>query len=304
MRLKFKNAGLSGLARALCLVLVTLTISGCAAITKMTVRTGSGAFAASAMEMMVELMMDSKSAALAKDGMASHLLLVTALSEQHPDNLELQNKAVFLYTTYGMMLEVENPEYASKLYTLANKYGMRALSTHKKFRQGINSGEKVDNLVKLLDKRYVEALYWTASSKMLYLILHVDDKHSQLEVPESVSMVKRAMELDPTYLFGSPQLFIACYYALIPEFLVAGGGPENAAKMFEEARKVTDGKNLMVDLYEARFFAVTMGDKEKFERLLNRIIEAGPDILPGGTILNDYAKIQARHCLSIKDEIF
>ncbi len=266
--------------------------------------TGSSIFAGPTIHMMVDELMDTDNVRLVREGIGGAMVLISALADMHPKDLEIQSKAAYLNCCYGLLVEKEDPRFASQLYNIARTCGIRALRTNGKFRDGLDSGEKVGKLVGHLGKDYVEPLVWTASAQMLYLLQNRNDFEAQLEVPESLEMVKRAMEIDPDYLFGTSQMFIAIYYALIPEFMGVGSGPTSSAKMFQQARDVTGGKNLMVDLYEARFLSINIGDRQRFTFLLNRILETDPRVLEGGVLLNDFAQKQARYWLDQETELF
>ncbi|MBI9076204.1 MAG: hypothetical protein JEZ02_12400 [Desulfatibacillum sp.] len=283
------------------LVLAMMTGSGCI---KTAVRTGVHLSAVPVMDMMMASLLDSPSSALLKDGMASNVLLVTALAEMDPANQGLLSKTCFLYTAYGMMVEDQDPAYAVELYTIAKGYGMRSLQCDKAFAKGMAEGRKIPELTGALGEKYMETLCWTGLAYGLYLMQNMDDPMALMDMPDCVAMVQRSMDLDDTYMFGVGKAFMGGYYAMLPEFLGLGGGPDASKAMFEEARKVSDGKFLMVDVFEARFLSTYVDDQDRFDLLLNRVIEADSSALSGGEGLNDLAKVKAEYFLSIKDTLF
>ena len=283
------------------LALVMMTGSGCV---KTAVKTGVHLGAVPVMDMMMDSLLDSPSSALLKDGMASNVLLVTALAEMDPQNQGLLSKTCFLYTAYGMMVEDQDPKYAVELYSIAKEYGMRSLKTDKAFAQGMEGGKKIPELTPLLGKKYMETLCWTGLAYGLFLMQNMDDPMALMDMPDCVAMVQRSMDLDDTYMFGVGKAFMGGYYAMLPEFLGLGGGPEASKAMFEEARKVSDGKFLMVDVFEARFLSTYVDDQERFDSLLKGVLEADSAALEGGQGLNDLAKVKAEYYLSIKDILF
>ncbi len=284
-----------------CMVLVMMTGSGCI---KTAVKSGVHFGAVPVMEMMMETLLNSPSSQLLKDGMPSNVLLVTALAEMDPDNQALLSKTCFLYTAYGMMVEDEDPGYAVELYTIAKEYGMRSMKTDKTFAKGLAEGKKIPELTGGLGKKYMENLCWTGLAYGLFLMQNMDDPMALMDMPDCVAMVQRSMELDETYMFGVGKAFMGGYYAMLPEFLGLGGGPDASSAMFEEARKISDGKFLMVDVFEARFLSTYVDDQERFDMLLNRVLEADVTALDGGAGLNDLAKTKAEYFLSIKDTLF
>ena len=97
---------------------------------------------------------------------------------------------------------------------------------------------------------------------------------------------------------------MASYYAMVPEHLGLGGGPQNSKAMFEEARAVADGKFLLVDLFEARFLAASTDDKELFEKRLEHVLSADSKSLAGGRLLNQLAKMKAKIYKRNQDQFF
>lgn len=285
-----------------------LGLAGCSDFmtksTQMTVHNGARVFAGPTMELILEASLNVKSSRLVKEGMAGNLLAALAIADMHPNNLKIQSKTAFFLASYGLLVEDDDPEYACKLYEMAQHHGVLAMCTDSAFRRGFESGLKPADLVRHLDHRYVEAMAWTANAQVFYLLLNMNDKIAQLEVPHSVAMIRRVIELDPDYMHGSCKVFLASYYSIIPEFLGVGGGPKNAEAMFEEARKASDGKFLIVDLYEARFLAATLGDRVQFRKLLNKVLSSDPDILEGATLLNSFAQAKARLYLEHEEEFF
>jgi hypothetical protein len=257
-----------------------------------------------AIQMMVKKISDTGSARLAQDGMAGQLLLVTALAEVAPNNKKLLGQTAFLYASQGMFVEDTDVEYAKEMYRIGKSYGMRALMTNRRFRKAYDSGKKIPEIVGLLGKEYVQALTWTGLNAGLEIIHNMDNPLALMAMPDAVAMIKRSVELDPNYFYGTGTLFLGAYNALTPEFLGLGGGPDASAKKFEEARKIEGGKFLLVDVFEARYLATFVDDQEKFAKLLNRVIEADSAALPGGRLMNELAKMKARIYLERKNEFF
>ncbi|MFP4477141.1 MAG: TRAP transporter TatT component family protein [Desulfatibacillaceae bacterium] len=256
------------------------------------------------LQMLVKEISDTKSAHLARDGMAGQLLLVTALCEMSPHNRDLLATTAFLYSAEGMFKEDTDLVMAKEMYKIGEDYGMRALKTNKKFRQALEEGKKIPEVVDLLDEDYVPALTWAGMNLGLGIVHNMDNPMALMAMPDAIALIKRSVELDPDYYYGTGTLFLGAYYALTPAFLGLGGGPENSAKKFDEARALTDGKFLLVDVFEARYLATFVDDQERFEALLNHVLEADASQLPGGRLLNELAKLKAELFLEQKNQFF
>jgi hypothetical protein len=241
---------------------------------------------------------DTGSARLVKEGISGDLLLITALVEMSPDNPKLLSQCAFFYAANGLFVEDEDPRFASELYKIGKEYGLRALKTNKKFRKGIESGQKFSDLVKNLDDRYIEAITWTAANMGLYMFLNMEDWNAFLDLVDMLALVNRSIELDGNYFYGFGKLYTGIIYSFLPPLLCSECGEKPAQKMFKEARQVTDGKLLLVDFYEARFLSTLKKDEKQFEALMKRVMEGDSQALKGGRLLNELAKLKAEYALN------
>lgn len=276
-------------------------LSGCA---RSTVRYGINYAGPELVNGMVEGIQNSKSIVLAKEGFAGNLLMITGLVEMTPDNRELLDKCAFLYCAYGMFMEDEDPEYAKTLYTIGKDYGMRSLKQKDLIRNALLSGEKPHEILHLFGPDDVPALSWTSFNWGLFMMLSLDDPMALMGMADTIAMVKRSVELDPDFFFGVGKAFLAAYYAMVPEYLGLGGGPENALSMFQEAEAVTNGKFLLVDVFKARYYASTLDDLDLYRNLLEKVLEADPGTLDGGRLLNELAQVKAGFYLQNEDQYF
>lgn len=253
---------------------------------------------------MVDKITDTKSARLVKDGIAGQVLSVTAITESQPNNLRLLKECSMLYCVYGLFVEDEDPEYAKELYSIGKEYGLRGLKQDSKFIEGLEDGKKISELVDNLDEKYGDALCWAGLNWGLWLILNLNNPAVLVEMPDAVAVVKRSIALDETYFYGVGKIFIGAYYARVPSFLDPEGGPENSRKMFQEARSISDGKFLLVDLFEARFLATAINDQDLFKKRLNEILSADSGGLKGIYLVNELSKMKAKHYLEHQDALF
>ena len=247
---------------------------------------------------------DTGNPRLAKEGLAGQVLLITALTEMSPDNLRLLKECAFAYCSYGLFVEDEDPEYAKTLYATGKEYGLRALKQNSRFAKGLQKGKKISELTDILGKKYTGALCWAGLNGGLLLTLNLDDPGALMEMADIVAMVKRSIALNENYYYGVCKIFLGAYYSMIPSYLDEDGGEENARKMFQEARKSSDGKFLLVDLFEAKFLATTIDDEALFEKGLNHILSSPSDEPKGVRLINELTKIKAQYYLNRQKELF
>jgi hypothetical protein len=124
------------------------------------------------------------------------------------------------------------------------------------------------------------------------------------EMGDIISVVKRSIELDETYFYGIGKVFMGAYYALVPTFLEPAAGAENSAKMFQEARSVSDGKFLLVDLFEARFLATKLNDQDLFQKRLKAVLSADAEALENAGLINRLSKTKADYYLKHQGDYF
>ena len=241
---------------------------------------------------------------LLKNELIGHLSSLSAKVEESPNNLQLLRESAQLYLTYGFLIEDVDPEQAKELYTKGREYGLRALKQDNQCREGLESGKRISELVGDLGEEYKEALCWTGLNGGLWLFLNMNDPSIMSEMGDVISVVKRSIELDETYFYGIGKIFMGAYYALVPTFLEPAAGPENSAKMFQEARSVSDGKFLLVDLFEARFLATKINDQELFQKRLKAVLSADAEALKDASLINRLSKMKADYYLRHQADFF
>jgi hypothetical protein len=285
------------------IVMASLIMSGCTSVQRMSTKMGIN-MGAPVVSLMIDVLKDTKSGRLAEKGFAGQLLMLTGMVELAPNNFRLLNDTSFLYCAYGIFMEDKEPQFAKELYDIGYEYGMRALKQNRKFRLGIEDGKKISELVPHLGKKYVPSLVWTALNKGLWIVLNMDDPEALMGMADTIALIKRSIELDETFYFGAGKMFLGAYYAMIPEYLGLGGGPENSEKMFKEARQATNGKFLLVSVLEARYLATTIDDRDMFEERLNFVLESDSGAIKGVRLINELSKMKARHYLNSIDKFF
>jgi hypothetical protein len=110
------------------------------------------------------------------------------------------------------------------------------------------------------------------------------------------------LELDETYHYAGPHLFLGAFYGSRSKLL--GGDPEKARKHFIKSLTLTSSRFLMSRVLYAKTYAVQVQDRNLFEDQLKAVIETPSDILPEQRLANEVAKIKARRLLKLLGELF
>ena len=115
-------------------------------------------------------------------------------------------------------------------------------------------------------------------------------------------MMRRVLELDETFYFGSAHLFYAVYYG--DRSPAIGGDPEKAKESIDKVDKLNDGKFLMTKFYLARYYAYPKQDVKLYKQALQEVIDAPEDIYPGEEAATALAKSRAKRWLAQADMLF
>ena len=109
------------------------------------------------------------------------------------------------------------------------------------------------------------------------------------------------MSIDPAYDNGGAYLYLGVINSIRPASL--GGKPEEGKAYFDKALELSQGKNQMVRVLYAQFYARLVFDKELHDKLLNDVLAADP-IAPRLTLINTLAKVKAKALLESGKDYF
>lgn len=193
---------------------------------------------------------------LAKDGLPAFLLLLDGLLESDSDNSRLLMSAAQAYSAYAMaFVEDEDPERAVKLYWKARNYAARVLwRSNKRIKEAWDKPfEEFAAAVAKAPKKDVPALFWTASCWASWISANTDSVDALADLSMVECLMRRALELDETYQYGGPHLFMGVYHAVRPKQL--GGDLRLARKHFERAAEIAGPDYLIAKVYFAKYYA-------------------------------------------------
>ncbi|MDY6856548.1 MAG: TRAP transporter TatT component family protein [Thermodesulfobacteriota bacterium] len=289
----------------ICLVLTFfLGVSGCAYIGERVAKKSIRTFFKMTHDDLIKHILLIDSDMLAREGIGGAGLITMLINGFVYDHREVNSLNALIYAAYGILVEYEDPKYAMYLYQRAREYGMLSLQNNKKFREGLERGEKIHKLVHHMGKEYTGPLLFTSLAWGLQVMLDPDDMFELVNMPDIIAMVDRSIELDEGYLYGLGLTFKGAYYAFVPEFMGLGGGPESSKATFDKAMEKSNGMLVLADTFRARYWATLMKDEEMFDTLLKKTIELPRNYFPEGTLLNELARWKARDYLKSKDEWF
>jgi tetratricopeptide (TPR) repeat protein len=190
---------------------------------------------------------------------------------------------------------------ASKLFLRCMNYGLKLLP--KKWGEAITGDlETFKALVAKAGKGKIKGMFWTAFGLGSAINMNRDDIEMIAHLPKAKAMLERVIELDPDFQWGMPYIALGMMNSALGKAL--GGKPELAKEYFEKARAVTDGKFLMVNVMQARTYAVINQDRKLFRKLLIDTLTTNPAVFPDQRLANELAHHKARRYLSQEKDWF
>ena len=189
-------------------------------------------------------------------------------------------------------------------YVRSEEYAFRALAkSNKTFKQPrVIEIAEFEKALQKLKKKQVEPLFWAAYAMGRGISLQKDDPMQVIDLARVELMMRRVIELDETFYFGSAHLFYAVYYGDRSPSI--GGDPEKAKEHIDYVDKLNDGKFLMSKFYLARYYAYPKQDVKLYKRVLQEVIDAPQDIFPGEEAATSLAKSRAKRWLAQADMLF
>ncbi|HDZ90689.1 MAG: hypothetical protein JRF51_06930 [Deltaproteobacteria bacterium] len=235
---------------------------------------------------------------LAGQSLPAELKLMEGLLKNAPENRELLTALCMGFTGYAMLfVEEQDPERASRLYLRARGYGLRAL--------GIKDNAPLQTITKRLGsiaKKGIRPLFWVTMSWNGWINLNLDRPDALGQLGTAEKCLKRVMEIDPRYFYGSPYIVEATMLAARPKIL--GGDAERAKELFVEAVSVTKGRFFLAQYHYARYYAVRVQDRDLFMGLIREVERASPDGLKEACLINSAMKKRMKALEKQVDELF
>ena len=241
--------------------------------------------------------------ALVSQAVPTFLLLLEGLLEGNPDDPNLLRAAAEFYTSYGVLVELEDRDRARQLYRRAKTYGLRALAQDRNIRPLLHAPyADFVHIREHLEPRDVSLVFWAGSSWGAWIAASTASMEALADLPKVILLMEWVLENDESFHGGSPHVFLGMYHASLPPAL--GGNPKKAREHFDRALEISQNQDLMVHVQMARYYARQVFDRELYESLLRQVLALPADQVPGLTLQNMAARQMALKLLQETDEIF
>ena len=189
-------------------------------------------------------------------------------------------------------------------YVRAEGYAFKVLAkSHIAFRAPRNVDiPTFEKALKRINKKQVEPLFWAAYAIGRGISLQKDDPMQIIDLGRVELMMRRVLELDETFYYGSAHLFYTVYYG--DRSTSIGGNPEKAKEHIERVDEINNGKFLMSKYYLARYYALPIQDAKLYKQALQEVLDAPMDIYPGEEAATSLAKSRSKRWLDQIDMLF
>lgn len=227
------------------------------------------------------------------------------LNPKDPEVWTRLARAVYLKADGFLSFEKDSSDEAMKRFLNMHErgivYAKRALLAYSpEFQKKMQADEKMEEAVKVLDKKAAPALYWMASNygkwgvaKGFTTILKYKD------------LIKNVMEtvlkLDQDYFFTAANRYFGAYYAKTPSF--AGGDMKKSKEHFETSLKKSP-QYFGTKVLMAEYYAKKEDDKALFEKLLNEVLKGDPNVDPKCAPENRIEQRKAKALMAKIDDLF
>lgn len=237
-----------------------------------------------------------------RDGLPAYLLLLDAQVQGNPANAATLRAAAGLYASYAGSF-VDDPARAARLAARARDYARRAtcLDLQALCAQLDRPFDAFAAAVGATQDARTDALYGLAVAWAAWIQTHSEDYGAIADIPKVEALLQRVVERRPRHDRGMPWVYLGVLRSLRPE--AVGGRPEQGRQAFEQAVRLSDGRNLMAKTLYARHYARLVFDQALHDRLLREVLAAEPRH-PGFTLANVLAQRQARELLRTSPDYF
>jgi len=187
---------------------------------------------------------------------------------------------------------------ARRLYLRGHGYGISGLeASYTGFRTNLEKDPRT--AVRVLKKKDLPLLYWTAASLGLAISASRDNVSMLARIPEVEALLAHALELDEKWRDGALHEF-----AIVLASAKTGQADYEAmTHHYQRALELSKGKNAGLFVTYAEAAAVPRQQKAEFQTLLERAISIAPEDHKDMRLMNELAQRRARWLLSQIDDL-
>ncbi len=239
---------------------------------------------------------------IARLGTPAYLVLIDGFIESDPDDVAMLSAGSELYSAYAGAFVKDNKR-SKRLTQKAFDYGHRALCLQQSNTCDMDRLPHAEfvSVAHTIEKDHIASLYSYAMSWISWIQARRDNLSAVANLPKAQSALEHVLTLGEDFKQGGAHLYLGVLHSLIPPSV--GGKPEIARGHFERALELSEGRNQMVRVLYAEYYARMLFKRDLHDELLNIVLKADPH-QPGYTLSNVLAQEQAQALLDGADDFF
>lgn len=239
---------------------------------------------------------------LIEAGIPTFLIMLDGLLLQNPQDVSLLLGASQLKSSYATAF-LDDEERQRRYTTKAREHALTAACIKHTKLCDLETKQfaEVESVILTLSEADLPLLYALTGSWSSWILVHSQDLRALAQLSRVQLLVERMLELNETYEFGAPHMYMGVFKSIVPPAL--GGDSEQAKHHFERAISLSDGKNFYAKVLFAERYARNLLDRELHDRLLDEVINSDP-IEEGLTLQNRLAQKRAQELKDSADEFF
>ncbi len=279
-------------------VTVAILLSSCRAISPVPPR-----FLSDPLDHVFQAIQSQPDPDLVREGFPTFLLLIDGLIHAAPEDCDYLLAGASAYGMYcqAFYSDDEQRDRAALLYDHANQYGLRLLAKTLRVSDARTVDlQEFERRVHAAGIKDVPALYTTASVWLGWILANADSMDAMSDLPRTVAIMSRVIELDEAFQDGAAHIFFGVYYAVQPRG--AGQDLERSLHHFNRAIELAGENNTMPMVMMAEFYATATLDESMYINTLNRVVALDLRKRPEKRLLNEIYRRRAQHLLDNADD--
>jgi len=221
----------------------------------------------------------------------TYLILMDGLIENDPEDEDMLIASARLMNAYAGLLGAELDMMSAQLEDDQNKYQREQIKNQKKklTLKSLQRAEKANciseeylcNLTSLkysefekqlqnIDEDDINMIYSLGTVWAAWLQANRGDWNAMAKLPHIKLIMQRVISIDEKWDNAGAHMYLGVLNSLLPSAL--GGKPEDGKENFETAIKITQGKNLMVKVLYAEYYARLTFNKALHQKLVSDVL--------------------------------
>jgi hypothetical protein len=148
----------------------------------------------------------------------------------------------------------------------------------------------------------VPGLFWLGFSMAANANVSREDVAVITDLPRVEAIMQRVCALDERFYNAGARMGLGALYGSRSKLI--GGDPERGKREIARAMELTGGNFLMHKVILARVYAVAVGDRQLFERVLREVVATAGTVMPSERLANEIARRRAARYLALAEELF